>query len=171
MSNKYLLGFFEDDHKLVEGAKTLKARGIKIADIFTPFPVHGLDELLDINRTNLPWVTLIAGTIGLVVAIGFQVWSSNNAWPINVGGKPFLSIPAFVPIAFEITVLFGALTTVAAFFCKSKLFPGKEVKLMHKNQTDDMFVLAVPYESGEYDFESVKKILLEKGAKKVEFSN
>ncbi len=156
MSEKYFLAVFKDEHHMYESAKELKSSGAKLIDFYTPFPVHGLDDLLDIKRSRLPQVTFFAGGFGLILAITFQVWTSAVDWPINVGGKPMLSIPAFIPVTFELMVLFGALTTVAAFFYRSNLFPGKEEKIFVKRQTDDEFVILIASETLK---EEHKKIL------------
>lgn len=167
MSGRYILGVFSDDEKMVHTAKLLKKDGIIIYDIYTPFPLHGLDEILGITRSKLPIVTLIAGACGLLLALFFQVWTSAVDWPINVGGKPMLSIPAFIPITFEIMVLLGALTTVVAFFFKANLFPGKEVVLFDHRQTDDQFILAVQRKDQSLDVDKISAFLKLHGADQV----
>lgn len=167
MSDKFILGLFTDEDKLVHAAQILKEKGIEIYDIFTPFPLHGLDDVLGIKRSKLPWVTFGAGLAGLILAMWFEVWTSATDWPINVGGKPLLSIPAFIPVAFEVTVLFGALATVFAFFYVGKLFPGKKVRLMDYRQTDDQFVLALARGTGEIDIIKMEKFFKEHGATEV----
>jgi hypothetical protein len=171
MSNKFIVGIFEDEEKLVEAATSLKNDNIKIFDIYTPFPVHGLDDILDISRSRLAMVTFGAGVFGLLLAISFQVWTSAFAWPINVGGKPMLSIPAFVPITFEITILLGALTTVVAFLYRSNLFPSKEVKLFDLKQTDDEFVIVLEGIYSTTEFENINLQLKKFGAKEVRFQD
>lgn len=155
---KYIYGIFEDEEKLLNVGQLLKKQNIAIIDFFTPFPVHGLDQIQGIERTRLPFVTFIAGGIGLALAIGFQVWTSAFDWPINVGGKPMLSIPAFIPVTFELMVLFGALVSVLAFFVKSDLYPTKENIILNKFQLDNRFVVLVE------NSEIAKNILTESGA-------
>lgn len=167
MSKRFIVGHFEDEEKLVAAAVSLKKEGLKIYDFFTPFPVHGLDEILDISRSRLPVVTFFMGLFGLILAIGFQVWTSAFDWPINVGGKSMLSIPAFIPVAFELTILFGALSTVAAFLWKAKLFPTKEIELIHTKQTDDLFVIVLENIGSTHDFEKIDRILKNEGASEV----
>lgn len=98
MSHKYLVATFDDEQDLVHAAHAVKNTQAEIVDFFTPFPVHGLDDLLGINRTRLPFVTFVAGGFGLILAISFQVWSSAFDWPINVGGKPMFSIQHSFPL-------------------------------------------------------------------------
>lgn len=164
----YLLAVFNDEHKLKGAGKHLRDNRIKIHDIFTPFPVHGLDELLEIKRTRLPIVCFFAAITGSSVAFYFQYWVSKISWPINVGGKPFNSFMAFVPVAFEITILLGALITVAAFFFRNKLFPGKKGNLPHISCTDDKFVLAIECVDSSINIEEVSESLVEKGAIDIE---
>lgn len=158
MNESVFIEIFDDEEKLVLAAQELKKQGASLVDFHTPFPVHGLDDLLDIKRSRLPNVTLIAGTCGLLVAIIFQVWTSAFAWPLNIGGKPMLSIPAFIPITFELMILFGALSTVAAFLFVSNLFPTKEVELYDLKQTDNKFVIVVRKEDENKNAE-YKKIM------------
>lgn len=155
---QYILATFDDEHDLVEISHDLKKSQITIEDFYTPFPVHGLDVFLGITRSRLPFVTFVAGAIGLTFAMLFQIWTSAVDWPINVGGKPMLSIPAFVPIAFELMVLFGALTTVAAFFYVSKLYPTKTPKILHPRQLDDKFLVLVKVENNREKIEEIVKV-------------
>lgn len=168
MTKKYLLGIFDDEHNLIHAAKELNHKNISIYDIYTPFPVHGLDQLLKINRTKLPYVTFLAGLLGLTIALLFQYWVSVIDWPLNIGGKAFNSFAAFVPVAFEITILFGALITVAFFLIKSKLIPCFEGKVIHPQASQDRFIIALEFNDASLDFNMMKKELLESGACEVE---
>src|SRR5262245_66392053 len=105
MAKSFLVATFSDEHTLREAARRLHAHGSKIHDIYTPYPVHGLDRLMGIGRSRLPLVSFVAGACGLALAIGFQFYAAVFDWPLNVGGQPANSTLAFVPIPFEITVL------------------------------------------------------------------
>lgn len=165
MKKDFLIAVFEDDMQVMEATKKAREKNMPIYDIYTPFPVHGLDEAMGIKRSILPYVTLVAGIGGLLCAIALQVWTSAIDWPIIVGGKPFNSIPAFVPIAFELTVLFGAHTTVAAFLALGKLFPGKQPYLFDASQTSHSFVMA--FDKSAVNVEDVTKMVKEYGALEV----
>lgn len=167
MTKQFVLGIYEDEEALVKSASELKKEGIKIFDFYTPFPVHGLDEILEISRSRLPQITFLAGGFGLLLAISFQVWTSAFDWPIDVGGKPMLSIVAFIPITFELMILFGALTTVAAFLFVSNLFPTQEAKIMDIRQTDDHFILAIKSTENALAPEIISAMLEKNGAIKV----
>jgi len=167
LGKNFLLGLFEDEEHLVNASKELNEKKIPIFDVYSPFPIHGLDDLLQIKRSRLPIICFVAGLIGLSVGIWFQIWTSKVSWPLNVGGKPFNSFTAFIPVAFEITILFGALITVSAFFFRSRLFPGKEVHLPDIKVTEDTFVLAVELESSAIDPELVSSIFISNKAKEI----
>lgn len=164
---RFFVGVFDDDEKMVSAAKELRDHKIKIYDFFTPFPVHGIDDLLEIKRTRLPIVCFIAASIGFLFACGFQIWTSAVDWPLNVGGKSFNSFPAFVPVAFEVTVLFGAFATVGAFLFRAKLFPKVELKTLHNKITDDRFVIAIEEQNSGLDEELVTKIFERWGAEEI----
>ena len=168
MSKTYLIGVFHDDHTMLHAAQKLKELNVAIHDIYTPFPVHGLDNVLGITRSRLPYVTGVAGGIGLTLALYFQYWVSVIDWPIIVGGKPFNSFAAFVPIAFEITVLFGAFITVFAFLFRSKLFPGTDGAIMHNGATQDKFIIALALSDALINIPKMSKILNSLGASEVE---
>jgi hypothetical protein len=113
-------------------------------------------------------VTFIAGLLGLTVALTFQYWVSVIAWPINVGGKPFNSLAAFIPVAFEITVLFGAFITIIAFFIRSSLFPKIDRGIILKGITENQFVVALEIKDGSIDIEAMKIFFVQQGAIKAE---
>jgi hypothetical protein len=159
-----LLGSFFDEEDLLSAGKMLKLNNIAIKDIYTPFPVHGLDEILEIKRSRLPIVCFFSSILGLSLAIYFQIWTSQVDWPLNVGGKPFNSFVAFLPVTFEVMVLFGAIITVFAFFLRSNLFPGKDAKILNVKITDDTFVLAIECINSGIDAEFAAEIMTSHGA-------
>jgi len=143
MAKQVLVAVFDQEEHLVTAAQEIVKQGAKIFDCYTPFPVHGLDELLEIKRSFLPYVTLVAGLTGALFALALQIYVSAISWPINIGGKPFFSLPSFIPVTFELTILFGALATVKIFFLANKLFPGKTPSILFERATDDRFILAI----------------------------
>lgn len=167
MSKKFLLGVFRDERDMIRAAQELRKSNVAIFDIYTPFPVHGLDQYLDIKPTRLPVVTLIAGALGLALSLFFQYWVSVIDWPINVGGKPFNSFVAFIPVAFEITVLFGAFITVFAFLMRSKLLPLFSKGIMHRGATQDKFVIALEVQESAFNTKSISETLETFGASEV----
>ena len=107
-----LLAEFGDPNELVAAARRAQEAGYQHMDAYTPFPIEELAEALGIHRTRLPFLVLIGGIAGAVGGIALQYWTSVIDYPINVGGRPFFSWPAFIPVTFETTVLLAALTAV-----------------------------------------------------------
>ena len=138
-----LVGVFEREEDLLNAAAAARRDGLAIVDVFTPYAVHGLDHIIEARPTRLPWVCFILGLAGAVAAIFFQQWSTAVSWPINIGGKPWNSVPAFVPVAFEVMVLGAGIGTVAAFFWAAGLLPGRRPVLLVPRVTDDRFALVV----------------------------
>lgn len=169
MKKDFVLAIFDCDEKMLKSAEKARDKKIEMYDVYTPFPVHGLDDAMGIKRSFLPYVTFAAGALGLTLAMTFQIWTSAFDWPINVGGKPFISLPAFVPITFEITVLLAAHTTVGAFLAYNKLFPGKKPVIMHPEQTCNKFVIAL--EKEKVDIELATNLFKEYGAIEVKEQN
>lgn len=158
---------FKDEQALLDAAKALKEKRLELLDAYTPFPIHGLDEVLGEKRSRLPIVCFIAGSIGCISSMYFQIWTSAQSWPINVGGKPFASIPAFIPVTFEVTVLLAGLTSVAAFFLRSRLYPGKAAQIPHPNVTSDGFWLAIEHQAAKMDLNALEVVLREQGGKSI----
>ncbi|MCC6272635.1 MAG: DUF3341 domain-containing protein [Deltaproteobacteria bacterium] len=168
MFKKFLVGHFREEDALLGAVRGLRDRGFAIEDVYSPYAIHGIDEAMGLRRSRLPLVTFIAGFIGLALAMAFQYWTSVVDWPINVGGKPDNSTLAWLPVAFEITVLFGALTTVAAFFLRSRLFPGNKAKIFHPRVTSDAFALVLEQRDASLDDVQARRLLRELGAFEVE---
>ncbi len=140
-NQRCVLAAFASEHELLVAAQTLRDRGYTIHEAYTPYPVHGLDSILAVRPTRLPMLCLLFGITGAAAKLWFQVWTSAGSWPLNVGGKPLASVPAFVPITFEVTVLFAGIGSVLAFLLRSRLRPGKRARIAHPRATDDAFVL------------------------------
>ena len=163
MPNDFLVATFSDAETLMRAVQAVRAEGFRIYDTYAPYPIHEMDRAMDIRRSRLPWVTLLAGILGLTFAIGFQFYAAVLDWPLNVGGKPDNSTLAFIPISFEIPVLLGGLTTVAALFFRTRLYPGKREHLMAERVTNDTFALALRKRDG-FDMRRAREVLERAGA-------
>ncbi len=141
MACRGMLGVFADERDVVRATDAARRQGIKILDVYTPYAVHGLDAAMGLAPSRLPWVSFLLGLIGAGLKVWFEFWASAVSWPINVGGKPWNSLPAFVPITFEVMVLFAGVGTVLAFLAVAKLRPWRRASLAHPRATDDRFVL------------------------------
>ncbi len=158
-----VVGLFDEPQALVNATQKTREAGFKNFDAFTPYPVHGLDQAQGLKRSPIPYVTFIFGLTGCALGFLLQYWTSVIDWPLNVGGKPFNSWPAFVPIMFELTVLLGGLSTFAAvlFFCR---IPNFTKKIVDPSITRDRFALVI--EDAERT-EEAKKFLQSLNAKEV----
>src|SRR5215471_11675886 len=151
MSSKFMVGTFLDSDSLVKAVLAVRAHDLRIYDVYTPYPVHDLEQAMGLRKTRLPWVTAVTGVLGLSFAIAFQFYTTVLDWPLNVGGKPDNSSLAFVPICFELTVLIGGLSTVAALLFRSRLFPGKKERLPARGVTNDTFALVLRHRGEDFD--------------------
>ena len=164
MRANILVATFSEAPGLVTAVRKARREMLRVYDVFAPFPVHGLDEAMGIRRTRLPKVTLLAGLTGLATAVTLQFYTNVLDWPLNVGGKPDNSTLAFIPISFELTVLFGGLATVFAFCLRAKLFPGKKPWLVTPGVTDDVFALVLRKPSDDESHQRALALLKDCGA-------
>jgi len=161
----YIVGVFNDEEPLMEACYDLRERGIRIHEVFSPFPIHGIDPILGYRRTRLTVAAFIYGCIGLSLAIFMQSWMYGVDWQVNVGGKPRFPFPSFVPVSFELTVLITAFGMMASFFAVCKLYPGKEARIAHPRATNDRFVITLrPQDVKDAD---VSGIMMNHGALEV----
>ena len=168
MSERFLLGFFEDEDDVMGATRALRASGFQIADIYAPYAVHGLDKAMGLRPSRLPWICFALGLAGAAFKVWFEIWTSATDWPINVGGKPFNSLPAFVPVTFEVMVLCAGLSTVLAFFIAARLYPGKKTPLPDAAVTDDRFVIVIEENDAAFDPALVGDLLARHGVVRVE---
>lgn len=144
MKNKrYISVVFDDEVPLLKAVHLIQESDQSILDVFTPFPVHGLDKALKMKRTRIPLAGFICGAIGGVFGFMAQAWIFAIDYPLEFGGKPYLSVPSFIPVTFELTVLFTAVGVVSALFIRSKFIPRKKFEPIHDRITDDRFVILV----------------------------
>jgi hypothetical protein len=155
-----VVGYYFSTEAILEGARKTKQRGFEKFDTFTPFAVHGMEDAMGMKRTTLPYISFAAGVVGLFTAIGLEVWTHAFSWPMNIGGKPLLAIPAYVPIFFELTVLLCGVTTAVVMFTKYLGLPNHSKPIFHPDITNDRFALAIEVSSDE-EVEPVKKFLRE----------
>lgn len=164
---RLLIGEFRRPRDIVSAAKEAKELGLTIRDIHSPFPVPELVEVMGLKRSRLPWVCLLLAIVGASFKVWFQFWTSSTDWPINVGGKPWNSLPAFLPVTFEFMVLFAGTSLVLAFLVTRKLFPGKKIKVPLPSSTNNRFVLVI--EGGDTHFgpSAVREIFLRNGTSEI----
>ncbi len=158
MSNKVIHALYNDDEILMDAVKQTRKAHHHIEEIYTPFPVHGLDKAMGLAPTRIAICAFMFGVTGL----SFGTWLMNNImiqdWPQDIGGKPSFSyiqnMPAFVPIMFEETVFFAAHLMVITFYMRSKLWPFKVAENPDVRTTDDHFLMEVAVNNNESELTS-----------------
>ncbi|MEM6720259.1 MAG: DUF3341 domain-containing protein [Bacteroidota bacterium] len=168
MMSKVIQAMYIDDDVLMSAVKKVRQENHHIEEVYTPFPVHGLDKAMGLAPTRLAITAFLYGCVGLSVAITMMYYIMIVDWPQNIGGKPSFSflenMPAFVPIMFEMTVFFAAHLMVITFYLRSKLWPFKEAENPDPRTTDDHFLMEVAVSGNE---EELKALLLETGATEI----
>ena len=161
MSNKVIHALYNDDDILMDAVKKVKSADHHIDEVFTPFPVHGLDKAMGLAPTKLAVTAFLYGLTGL----GFAIWMTNymmiQDWPQDIGGKPnftwFVNMPAFVPIMFELTVFFAAHLMVITFYMRSRIWPFKSAENPDVRTTDDHFLMEISIHNNETELTSLLK--------------
>jgi len=163
---KFVVGSFDDEAVLFPAVKKVRQAGYKIHDVYTPFPIHGLDHAMGLRETSLHTAGFIYALCGTTTALSFMSWVFTTDWPMNIGGKPHFPLPAFIPITFELTVLFSAVGMVMTFMYLCQMAPFVKKHIFHPRQTDDLFVMAIEL-SDKTSAEEVKGFLNSVGAKEI----
>lgn len=175
MAEKIIYAYYDDDEVLLKGSEELLNKGVKVDDAFTPFPVHGLDEVLHVRQTRLAIVAFLFGLTGLGLAILGIWYFMIHDWPMNIGGKPSFSmvenLPAFIPISFEFTVLCAAHGMAITFLLRSKYLPGLSPHNPDPRTSDDTFALKVLPDENEMSEEELKESLKGSGAFEIDERN
>jgi hypothetical protein len=154
----FVVASFDDEAVLFPAVKKVRTAGYKIHDVYTPFPVHGLDHAMGLRETSLHTAGFVYGITGTTTALSCMSWIFTTDWPMNVGGKPHFPLPAFIPITFELTVLFSAVGMVLTFCYLCQLAPFVKKHIFHPRQTDDLFVMAIEV-TAKTNAEELKKFL------------
>jgi hypothetical protein len=160
-----IFGLYGDEQDLLKAVKAANDMQLEIMDVYSPFPVHGLDPLLGLKESRLHIAGFFYGLTGTLIAFLGMSWIFTKDWPIIFGGKPYWSVPAFIPITFEMTVLLAGIGMTISFFVVSGLGPGVENDILHDRITDDKFCLA--FDKAEVDTAKVKGLFKETAAEEV----
>ena len=155
---------FDTPTQLVDAARKVRDAGYKKTDAFSPFPLHEIDEALGIKRSILPFMVFGGGIAGLMTGLGLQYWTSVIEYPILVGGRPFFSLPSFIPPAYELTILFAAFTAVfGMIFLNGLPQPYHPVFNVPRFAlaTREKFFLLIEASDSNYDYEKTKSFMNE----------
>ena len=168
MSTKTIYGVFDDDEVLLASVKEIRANNIEIEEVFSPFPIHGLDKALGLKETRMAITAFIYGCLGLSLGALMIYNIMIVDWPQNIGGKPnwtfYHNMPAFVPILFECTVMFAAHLMSITYLIRCGLFPGGKSESPDPRTTDDKFLMVINVDG---DTSSVKEMLTKTGASEI----
>ena len=173
MASKVIHALYIDDDILLQAVKKVRDERYHIEEIYTPFPVHGLDKAMGLADTRIAITSFIYGVIGLIVSIVMMNFIMIEDWPQDIGGKPSFSyianMPAFVPVMFELTVFFAAHLMVITFYMRSKLWPFKKAENPDIRTTDDHFLMEV--DASNKDIDAISNFMKNTGAVEVKLIN
>lgn len=139
----FVLGIFDDEDVLLNAVRQVRGSGLKIHEVYSPYPVHGLDEELGYRRSRLPIAAFLFGMLGTTLALTMQFYMMRFDWPMIIGGKDFAAFPNFIPVTFELTVLLAAFGMVGVFMVTSNLKPWGKPRIFDIRSTDDKHVMAI----------------------------
>lgn len=161
-----IAGIFLEESTVVNAARKVREAGFTRFDAFSPYPIHAMEEACGIKRSSIPYVTFTAGLIGLLLGLALTYYTAVTDWPINIGGKPLFSLPAFVPVIFELTILFAALCSVGAFFYFCGM-PKIDPPVIDRDLSSHKFAIFIPENDTGYNTDRVEKLLKELGATEI----
>jgi len=168
MAEKVIYAMYDDDDVLKDGAKKLVSNGVKIAEVFSPFPIHGIDPIIGVKNTRLGIMAFLYGLTGLTLATYGMRFFMVVDWPMNIGGKPNFTyldnMLAFIPVTFEFTVLCAAHGMAITYLLRNKTLPGIPAQNPDPRTTDDRFVIEIRMsENHKLSEEAIDKLLTETG--------
>ncbi len=153
-----LVAVFAHPGEILDAAAKARDKKFERWDVFTPFPVHGMDAAMGLGRSWIPWVTFFAAMAGLTTALAIQIGTMTVDWPMNIGGKPLLPWPSFMPITFELSVLFSGLATAFIMLLSAGL-PTMKPKVVHPGISTDKFALYISAADPQYDAAATREFL------------
>jgi hypothetical protein len=166
-NKNFIVGVYSDPDQVINAAKFIIKSGVRIHEVYTPFPIHGMEDVLGYKKTRLPVVAFLFGAAGTILALFMQVWMLGIDWPMIIGGKNYASLPPFIPVTFELTVLLSALGMVGTFMVISDLKPYKKVRLMDVRITDDKHVIAIDLAANSMETKKIESVLKDSGAEEI----
>ena len=140
---KFVVGCFDEEGLLFDAVKKVRKAGYKMHDVYTPFPIQGLDRVMGLRDTSIHTAGFLYAIFGTSTALSFITWVFTKDWPLNIGGKPHFALPAWIPITFEFTVLCACVGMVLTFCYLCQLAPFVKKHHFHERATDDLFVMVI----------------------------
>ncbi|MBC7570717.1 MAG: DUF3341 domain-containing protein [Spirosoma sp.] len=166
-NGKFLVGIYDDDDVVLKAVKEVKNAGVRIHEVYTPFPIHGLDIALGHPRSRLGIAAFMFGLSGTITALLLTAYTESFDWPMIVGGKDSYSPIIYVPVIFELTVLFSALGMVGTFLVSNNLGPTVKPLMYDLRTTDNKFAMAIDLDKNNLVENDIEQILRNSGAAEV----
>lgn len=163
----YLLGVYDDEDVLLDAISKVRDSGVKIEEVYSPFPVHGIEDALGYKRSWLSVAAFLFGITGTSLALTMQIGMMGFDWPMIIGGKDFIPFPSFIPVTFELTVLLAAFGMVGTFFGICNLKPWAKPRIFDLRITDDKHVMAIDLDANNKAEGDIQTILKDSGATEV----
>ena len=170
-NKNYVVGVFSDEDVLLDAVGSIRDKGVKIEEVYSPFPVHGLDEALGYRRSRLPIAAFLFGITGTCLALFTQIWMLGYDWPMIIGGKNHASLPPFIPVTFEFTVLCASWGMAITFIIVSDMAPYKWPRQFDNRSTDDKHVMAIDLATNKLSKGELTQLLKDNGATEVNEKN
>ncbi len=167
LNKTIVYGLYDDEEILLDAVREANADHLEIWDVFSPMPVHGLDPLLGLSESRLHQGGFVFGALGTLTAFLGMTWIFTRDWPIIFGGKPYWAVPSFIPITFELTVLFAAIGMVVTFYIINGQGPGVSNPILDPRITDDKFCIAFDTTGEESEGAKYRSFLEKTGASEV----
>jgi len=164
----FVLGVFDDEDVLLHAVEQVRSSGVKIHEVYSPYPVHGLEHVLGYKRSKLPIAAFLFGMLGTSLALTMQFYMMRFDWPMIIGGKDYAAFPDFIPVTFEMTVLLAAFGMVGVFMISSNLKPWAQPRIFDVRSTDDKHIMAIDIANNKaMDLAKIEEILKSSGASEV----
>lgn len=164
----FILGVYDDEDVLLHAVEKVRGTGVKIHEVYSPYPVHGLEHVLGYKRSRLPIAAFLFGLLGTTLALTMQFYMMKFDWPMIIGGKDHAAFPDFIPVSFELTVLLASFGMVSVFMISSNLKPWAQPRIFDLRSTDDKHIMAIDIANNSaIEVDQIKEILRSSGATEV----
>ncbi len=161
-----MVGVFDNEFDLVKAFEKVKTKGLKIDEVYTPYPIHEILEGMG-KKTRITHAAFFYGLFGALTVLGGMYYAAVVSWPLVYGGKPFNTFPSFIVVTIVATILIVTLLTLFTFSVRAKVFPGKKAEIVDIRATDDKFVMVIDQTSAGYNAAELEQLLKNNGASDV----
>lgn len=166
MNNNHIVSVFDSEDTLLAAIHKLKEEKVKIADVYSPYPIHEVMEAMNL-KTRFTFAAFLFGAVGATGILAFLYYTAVIDWPINYGGKPTNAFPSFIIVTIVLTILTITLASLFTFSARAKVYPGKQYILPDHRSMDDKFVLLIDMGTTEITAEKITVLLQQEGATEI----